>query len=152
MNKKYLAIGLVSLAVGFAANSFATSSPGEYKVAVVDVQKVVSSSKQVNALKAEQRTKIEELTKFINTARAEVGKETDPVKRKALEDKYNKELQTKKDAIDKSYAAKLTSIDNSISTQIATKAKADGYDLVLAKSVILYGGKDITNEIAKVVK
>ncbi len=152
MSKKYLAVGLISLAIGFAANSFATSSPGAYKVAVVDVQKVVMSSKQVIALKDEQKAKIEDLTKFVNTARTEVTKETDPTKKKALEDKYNKELQSKKEAIDKDYATKLTNIDKAISTQIATKAKTDGYDLVLAKSVILYGGDDITNEIAKVVK
>jgi len=153
MNKKYLAVGLVSLAIGFAVSSFAVSNPvATYKVAVVDVQKVVSSSKQVNTLKDEQRAKLEDLTKFVNNARGEVAKETDPAKKKALEEKYNKELQSKKEAIDKDYTNKLTNIDKAISAQIATKAKADGYDLVLAKSVILYGGKDITSEITKIVK
>lgn len=153
MSKKYLAVGLASLAIGFAVSSFATSAPtGNFKVAVVDVQKVVASSKQVNTLKDEQKAKIEDLTKFVTNARTEVGKETDATKKKALEDKYNKELQTKKEAIDKEYANKLTNIDKSITAQIAAKAKADGFDLVVAKSVVLYGGTDITSEIAKVVK
>jgi len=152
MNKKYLAVGLASLAIGFAASNFATSSPGDYKVAVVDVQKVVTASKQVNALKDEQKAKLEDLKKFVTNAKADVDRETDLVKRKALEDKYNKELQNKTKAIDKEYATKLADIDKSISGQISAKAKADGYDLVLAKSVVLYGGKDITNEVAKVVK
>lgn len=152
MSKKYLAVGLASLAIGFAVSSFATSAPGNFKVAVVDVQKVVASSKQVNTLKDEQKAKIDDLTKFVANARAEVGKETDAVKKKALEEKYNKELQTKKEAIDKEYATKLTNIDKSITAQITTKAKANGFDLVIAKSIVLYGGTDITEEIAKTVK
>ena len=40
----------------------------------------------------------------------------------------------------------------SISSTIAAQAKAKGYDIVLAKSTVLYGGEDITAEIAKIVK
>ncbi len=155
MNKqmKYLAIGVASLAIGFATNSFVMSNvPASYKVAVVDVQKVVTSSKQVNTLKNEQKQKLTDLTKFISDAKAAVSAEKDETKRQALEDKYNKELQSKREAIEKDYVTKLTNIDKAISSQIASKAKADGYDLVVAKSVILYGGKDITDEIAKSVK
>ena len=38
-------------------------------------------------------------------------------------------------------------IEKSIKDEIAKKAQADKYDYVFAKSVLLYGGKDITNEI-----
>ena len=31
--------------------------------------------------------------------------------------------------------------------RLQKKAQADNYDYVFAKSVLLYGGKDITNEI-----
>lgn len=54
--------------------------------------------------------------------------------------------------MDKNYAEQLKAIDESISQQINTKAKADGYDLVLSKGIVLYGGKDITPEIIKIVK
>ena len=54
--------------------------------------------------------------------------------------------------MDADYAAKLKAIDESISAQIAAKAKADGYDVVLSKGIVLYGGKDITDEVAKIIK
>ena len=59
---------------------------------------------------------------------------------------------TKKEKIELEYASKLKAIDASISKQIETQAKAQGYDVVLSKGVVLYGGKDITSEIVKVVK
>ena len=43
-------------------------------------------------------------------------------------------------------------IDKSISNVINAQAKANGYDLVLAKGAVLSGGVDITDQIAKQVK
>ena len=51
------------------------------------------------------------------------------------------------------YAQKLQAIDKSISAVIAQQAKANGYKLVVAKSVVLYSeGTDITNDVMKAVK
>ena len=72
--------------------------------------------------------------------------------KKAAEEKYNKELMAKKEKMDQDYAARLKALDTSISQQINEKAKADGYDLVLSKGIVLFGGNDITSEIIKVVK
>ena len=47
---------------------------------------------------------------------------------------------------------KSLTIDKSISATIQTQAKKSGYDLVLAKGIVLYGGNDITAEIQKLVK
>ena len=58
----------------------------------------------------------------------------------------------KREANAKDYAKKLSEIDKNISATIEAQAKANGYDLVLSKSTVLYGGEDITAEIAKVVK
>lgn len=124
----------------------------DFTVAVVDVPQVVTSSAQVQALKKEQQAKAEELVKFIENARKDVASITDSSKKKAAEEKYSKELQTKKEKIELEYASKLKAIDASISKQIETQAKAQGYDVVLSKGVVLYGGKDITSEIVKVVK
>ncbi len=124
----------------------------DFTVAVVDVPQVVTSSAQVQALKKEQQAKAEELVKFIENARKDVASITDSSKKKAAEEKYSKELQAKKEKIESEYASKLKAIDASISKQIETQAKAQGYDVVLSKGVVLYGGKDITSEIVKVVK
>ena len=54
--------------------------------------------------------------------------------------------------MEKEYASKLAAIDKSISDKIVVEAKNGGYDIVLAKGVVLYGGTDITNNVIKAVK
>ena len=151
--RKLLSITLLAFVLGLAAGNYAVSDvPSNFKVAVVDVQKVVASSNQVKALTKEQVTQKENLAKFIKSATDEINKEKDSKKKKALEEKYNKEFKTKQETIVKNYETKLLAIDKSISSLIDTKAKANGYDLVLAKGMVLSGGVDITDEIAKQVK
>ena len=148
---KYFALGLSAFIIGMSVNNYAISNVPS-KIAVVDVQKVVASSAQVKALKADRDAKIKDLTTFVTNARAAVAKETNAAKKKELENKYNKELNAKRNAIQKDYAKKLANIDKSISSVVAQKAKAANYDIVLAKGVVLYGGTDITAEITKSVK
>lgn len=124
----------------------------DFSVAIVDVPQVVNASAQVQALKKDQQAKAEEIVKFVEKARKDVASITDANKKKAAEEKYNKELMAKKEKMDQDYAAKLKALDASISQQINEKAKAAGYDLVLSKGIVLFGGNDITSEIIKVVK
>ena len=149
-NVKLLAAVAAAFAIGFSANNFAMSDvPSNFKVAVVDVQQVVASSAQVKALKKEQQAKTEEVIKYIDKARKDVASVSDEKKKKALEDKYNKELVTKRETLEKDYATKLQAIDKNISSTIETQAKAKNYNVVLAKGVVLYGGDDITADIVK---
>ena len=148
---KFLALGTAAFVIGLSVNNFAMSNVG-YNVAVVDVGKVISSSSQVEALKKEQQAKSKELMDFVEKARKDVAAQKDDKKKQDLEDKYNKELKAKKEAMDKNYASKLTAIDDSISKQINTTAKAGNYNLVLVKGAVLHGGTDITDTIIKSVK
>lgn len=50
------------------------------------------------------------------------------------------------------YAARLQTVEKSISDTIAQQAKAKGYDMVISKGVVLYGGNDITADVSKAVK
>jgi outer membrane protein len=150
---KMLSIALAAFVIGLTTANFAVSDvPANFKVAVVDVQKVVASSSQVKALKDEQNKKGQEIAKFIETAKANLDKEKDASKKKALEAKYDKEFKAKREAMAKNYETKLMAIDKNISTIIETNARQNGYDLVLAKGVVLSGGTDITDEVAKQVK
>ena len=148
---KFFAVGLLTFVVGVAFSNYAMSDVPS-KIAVVDVQAVVNSSSQVQALKKEQQAKTKEIVAFIEKARKDVAAVTDVKKKQALEEKYNKELNAKKAAMDKNYSDKLTAIDSTISKQIESQAKMGGYDIVLAKGVVLYGGSDITEAVKKAVK
>lgn len=143
--------GLFALTIAIiGALSF--NSAMAQNIAIVDVPQVVNASKQVQSLKKEQQNKADEIVKFIEKARKDVASITDANKKKAAEEKYTKELQTKKEKMDKDYAEKLKAIDASISKQIEAQAKAQGYDVVLSKGIVLFGGKDITADVIKVVK
>ncbi len=148
---KFLAVGLAAFVIGFGVNNYAISDMPS-KIAVVDVQKVVNSSPQVAALKKEQQTKAQEVVNFIEKARKDVIAQTDPKKKQALEEKYNKELKAKREKIEKDYTSKLSAIDSKISSVINTEAKARNFDVVLAKGAVLYGGTDITDAVSKAVK
>ena len=119
----------------------------ENSIAVVDLQKIVSNSAQVKQLKQEHSRKMEELNKIIINARGEIANETDSNKILKLEEKYTNEFNTKKSLLEKEYNAKLDNIEKNIKSEITKKAEKDKYDYVFAKSVVLYGGKDITDEI-----
>lgn len=125
----------------------ANNAMAEDTIAVVDLQKIVSNSSQVKQLKQEHSKKMEELNKIIVNARGEIANETDENKILKIEEKYTKEFNTKKELLEKDYNARLTAIERSIKDEITKKAKKDNYDYVFAKSVVLYGGKDITDEI-----
>lgn len=153
MNKKFLVTAIFAFVLGLCANNFAMSNvPSNFKVGVVDVQKLVANSKQVNALKDEQVKKAEELKNAIKKAQDEIAKESDKDKKQKLVKKYENDIAYLKNTNDKNYAKKLAEIDKSITKTIQDESKKAGYDLVLAKGMVLYGGADITNEIAKAVK
>ncbi len=65
---------------------------------------------------------------------------------------YHTDFAKKKEAIAKDYAARLQVVEKSISDTIAQQAKAKGYDMVISKGIVLYGGDDITADVAKAVK
>ena len=150
---KLIMVAVASMAIGFSVNNFAMSNiPASFKVAVVDVQKVVSGSNQVKTLKEEQKKKIQELATYVQTAKANISNEKDATKKKSLEEKYSKELASKKASIEKDYAKKLKDIDKNISNAIKAQAQAGNYNLVLTKGVVLSGGEDITSAVAAAVK
>lgn len=153
MNNKFLGIALLAFTLGICTNNFAMSNAvANYKVGVVDVQKLVTQSKQVAELKNEQTKKTEELKNTIKKAQDTIEKEKDNTKKQQLIKKYENDISYIKNTNDKNYAKKLAEIDKSITKTIQDESKKAGYDLVLAKGMVLYGGTDITDIIAKVVK
>ena len=122
------------------------------KIAVVDLQQLVDNSSQVKQLKQEHSKKISELDKIIVNARGEISNEKDPAKVLLIEDRYMKEFNTKKEALERDYSNRLSAIEKNIKSEITKKAQKDGYNYVFAKSVVLHGGKDITSEVVGNIK
>ena len=149
--KNALLVATAAFLVGFGINSIAMSDIKQ-KIAVVDVTAVVNKSAQVASLKKEQQTKLQELDKWLKNARADVEKQKTQDGKEKLLKKYNTDFAKKKEEIAKNYKTKLNAIDKSIGETIASQAKANGYDIVLTKSVVLYGGDDITAMVSKAVK
>ena len=145
--KKLLVSAMLVMTLGFSSAAFADT-----KVAVVDIQAVVNKSAQVQALKKEQQTKMQELEKWLQTVRADVEKQQTKEGKEKLIKKYDADFAKKQEAIKKDYATKLQKIDRDITTVINKEAKAKGYTMVFAKGTVLFGGDDITNDIIKLVK
>ena len=121
-------------------------------IAVVNVQAIVNSSAQVKALKEEQATKVKELNLWLQNAQNEVNAEQDKERQQALLQKYNAEFALKRRDIALQYQQELKTVSDNISQTVAKEAEKKGYSMVIAKNIVVYGGVDITEDIAKIVK
>lgn len=155
MKNKILATLIVISAfiAGYSINSIAISNTTpEYKIAIVDIATIIKNSKEINDLKLEQEKQMQNMQKTIDKAKIEISKEQDPIKIAQLEEKYRNEINKQKLALDTSYNNKLTAIDNKIKTAVVEKARSMNYNMVLPKNTVLFGGDDITEQVATIIK
>ena len=125
---------------------------GTNNIAVVDVQAIVNSSAQVKALKEEQATKVKELNLWLQNAQNEVNAEQDKEKQQALLQKYNAEFALKRRDIALQYQQELKTVSDNISQTVAKEAEKKGFSIVIAKNIVICGGVDITEHVAKIIK
>ena len=143
---KKVFISIITILVG------ANITLAESNIAVVDINKVVSSSTQVKALKTEQQAKIKELETWLVRVKSDIEKQSTKENKEKLIKKYDAEFVKKQEAIKDNYLKKSQAIDKTISQKIEEQAKAKNYDVILTKSAVLYGGEDITKDVIKAVK
>jgi len=122
------------------------------KMAIVDVVAVVNQSTQVQTLKNEVESQKRELAAWLQKAQEDVKSEKDEQKKKELLQKYNSEFAQKRAEISNEYTIKLRALDKDINNTIIRLAKEKGYHSVISKTVVIYGGTDITEDVIKVVK
>lgn len=150
---RFFVIAVLTLGIVITINNMAFSQGNNSSnIAVVDIQEIVRNYDKINTLKENQKSKLLELKKFVEDVRKKLTEEKDTTKKKNLEATYNKELQDRKKAINTEYQKQLAEIDKSITTVINNLAKSNNYDFVLVKNNVLYGGKDITNDVLKALK
>lgn len=151
LTKKYALLAMIcTLIVGLSAGCMLSCC--RKKVAVVDVPQVVNKSVQVQTLKAEQTQKAQELSQWLQKAQNDVKKEKNKDKKDALLKQYNAEFALKTETMKREYAGKVQEIESGITKTIIDIAKKKGYKYVVVKGVMLFGGDDITEAVADVVK
>ena len=133
---------------GYTMNDVAISLP-RYKVAVVDITKVMEQSKDIKNLKSSQDKQLQELQTLISKAQNEIANTQDEQKAIQLQANYSKEIETKRNAIDEEYSKKIVQITSNIKNLVATQAKKFDYNLVLPTGMVISGGEDITNNVLK---
>ena len=151
-NKKYIiaVIALiVAFALGFGVKALCCCGG---KIAVIDINQVVSEAKEVKDLQQVQQQRSQELQKWVESVKAEVEKEASKQKKDELTKKYDAEFMSKYQAMQESYNNEVKQLEGKITKIIADKAKADGFIFVLAKNTVLTGGKDITDAVVELVK
>jgi Skp family chaperone for outer membrane proteins len=125
---------------------------GTTRIAIVDVNRVVAQSAQVQALKNEQAQRTQELQQWLSSVKADVDSKETEAEKQSLVATYNQEFAKRQEDIRLKYTQELQAIEKSINETISEEAKNQGFDMVLAKHFVLFGGEDITDEVAKVVK
>ena len=76
----------------------------------------------------------------------------DKERQQALLQKYNAEFVLKRNDIAQQYQKELKIVSDNISQTVSAEAQKKGYSMVMAKNLVIYGGVDITDDIAKMIK
>lgn len=147
--KKILLSALLTLCIAIGTTGFANA---EQKIAVIDIQKIVDNSQQVQNLNKQQEAKIKDLEKWIETVKQDVEKQKTQEGKEKLFTKYRDSYFKKKDDIVKSGQTQMQAIMDNLSKTIEAQAKAKGYTMIITKGVVVYGGDDITEDVQKAFK
>ena len=93
MKKQF--VTLLALGLLFGTTSVFAAETLSKGIAVVDVQKVVMNSAKVKKLEQDRIKQEQDLKKFLTDAKKKIDAESDETKKKALQEKYNKEVSQK---------------------------------------------------------
>ena len=66
--------------------------------------------------------------------------------------RYDEEFAQKKEEIAKEFREKLKLVNADVSAQISSIAKANNYDIILSKAMVVIGCDDITELVEKQIK
>lgn len=153
MKKSLLTLVLCAFAfgLGFGFNNVALSEANS-KIAYVNVTKLVQSSKTIKSAQATKQKQEQEMLTWFKNASAEINKQKTKEAKDSMVKKYESQLTQKKKAISDAYVKKVEEVDKQLNVVIQQKAQSMGYNLVLRKESVLFGGVDITDSILPLVK
>ena len=148
-NVNYGLVALVAVAAAIVSSlvTCKAMSGKAANFAVVDVQSVLRSSKDVGALNSERSAQKQSLQKMADEANAEINKEKKEDAKKKLSEKHIAEINAKKAAYDKEYAAAIQAFDQKLTGVINSVADKEGLKVIFSKSSLVSGGTDITDAV-----
>lgn len=156
----------LTLTAAFILSLSATGALAETKLAVVNIQQIMRESKAAESvreqMKAKQKnfqTELDKLEKELQTEDQELAKQRSVLSQEAFEKKYQdfrqkaadgqKEVRTKRAALDKGFTQALSDIQKKVLDIVDTISKDKGYNAVISTSQMLYADPelDITQEV-----
>ena len=123
------------------------SANAEQKIAVINIAAVMEQSAQIQALNKEQQAKINNLEKWLETVKKDIDKQQTKEGKEKLFNKYQAEYLKKKTDIISGGQIKMQSISDNIMSTIQKQAESKGYNMIISKNIVLYGGEDITEDV-----
>lgn len=128
------------------------NSSSSNRIAMIDVDRIVAKSTLVKRLKAEHDKKNKEIERWLKNVKKQLEKPDSKDVQVKLIKRYDEEFAQKKEEAAQIFREKLKEVNAQITSQISEIAKANNYDIVLSKAVVVFGCDDITEIIEKQIK
>ncbi len=130
---------------------FAFNNANAEVIGIIDFDKIVDNYAKVRTVSNEIADKYAEIQRYTLDKEREYKKLTTPVERKNFEEVTAKELAKKQEAYLKLKEKKEAEIDAAIKNAIKQTAMASKVDTVIEKSVVFFGGIDLTDQVVKLL-
>ena len=118
-------------------------------IGVVDFDRVVENYSKVKAVSNEISDKYAEIQRYSLDKEREYKKLSTPLERKSFEENVGRELSRKQEAYLKLKQKKEAEIDAAIKNAIKQVAMTSKVTTVVEKSVVFFGGVDLTDKVVK---
>ena len=118
-------------------------------IGIVDFDKVVDNYSKVKAVSNEISDKYAEIQRYTLDKEREYKKLSTPLERKNFEEATARELSKRQEAYLKLKERKEAEIDLAIKNAIKQVAMTNKVTTVVEKSVVFFGGVDITDKVVK---
>ena len=140
--KKILLFSALALVLG-------VSSANADTIGVVDFNRIVDNYSKVKSLSDEISDKYSEIQRYTLDKEREYKKLNSPIERKNFEEATARELQKKQEAYIKLKERKEAEVDVAIKNAVKQAAIENKIGIVVEKSVVFFGGVDITDKVLK---
>ena len=140
--KKILSLTVMTFALAFASASAEV-------VGVVDFDRIVDNYSKVKTMSDEMSDRYTELQRYTLDKEREYKKLATPLERKNFEETTARDLARKQEAYLKLKEKKEAEIDLAIRNTVKQVAIENKIDTVVEKSVVFFGGVDITDKVVK---